>query len=147
MRGSKKISLLEIGIPVIGLSDISFVAPRSSLWHLRPLGVIAMECQMTEAEVLMPIPNLSGVKVSKAELSEMIGVPVATLDQWVRSGAPHEKTGAKRSPLQFDTAQVIAWARLRHVLNNQGLTAARIARIIYERDALAGALERQQTAP
>lgn len=99
---------------------------------------------MTDAQILAPIPELSGEKISKSELSDLLGVSVAKLDQWVRSGCPCERTGAKRSPLQFDTAQVVAWVRLRHVLNNQGIVAARIARLEYERDALASALERQR---
>ena len=100
---------------------------------------------MTDAKILAPIPELSGVKVSKAELSDLLGESVATLDQWVRAGCPCERTGAKRSPLQFDTAQVVAWVRLRHVLANQGIVAARIARLAYERDALAGALARERS--
>jgi phage terminase Nu1 subunit (DNA packaging protein) len=91
-----------------------------------------------------PIPHLSGLKVSKAELSEIFGESIATLDHWVRSGCPCERTGSVRSPLKFDTAQVHAWRSIWGVQNQAGPAAARALRLEFERDALATALARKR---
>ena len=100
---------------------------------------------MSTAELMAPIPHLQGVSVTKAELAAMFGATMQTLDQWVRNGCPCKRSGAVRSPLEFDTAQVAAWLTMRTALHEHGEHVARNVRLGLERDALEAALLRKRS--
>lgn len=97
------------------------------------------------ADVFAPIPHLAGAKVNKTQLSEVTGATIAEIDKWVRDGAPCERSGAIRSPLTFDVAQVLAWKVVHETLLRSGPMAARIAYLQLERDALQHALTQSRT--
>jgi phage terminase Nu1 subunit (DNA packaging protein) len=55
-------------------------------------------------------PKTDGKLVSRAELAEIFGVALTTVDGWVRKGCPvHRKAPKRGIPAEFDTAQVIRW--------------------------------------
>ena len=53
-----------------------------------------------------------GILLSKVELAHYFGVTRPTVDDWVRSGCPVAQKGNRRTPWQFNSADVYAW-RLR----------------------------------
>ena len=91
-------------------------------------------------EAFEPIPHLKGVEMPKAELAQVLGVNLATIDSWVRQGLPCKRTGNVRSPLIFDSAVTIAWACIRNARREGGETAAKLVRAEFERNALEHAL-------
>lgn len=48
-------------------------------------------------------------RVNRAELAEIFGVTVVTVDAWVRRGCPFIQRGSKGTPWIFDTAEVVKW--------------------------------------
>lgn len=83
-----------------------------------------------------PIPHLCGIVLSTVEIAELFGETPAVVDSWVRRGCPCRRTGASRSRLTFDSAQVVAWHRIDSAQREGGDVAARMARLECERDAL-----------
>lgn len=51
----------------------------------------------------------SGKLVNKAELAEICGVSLTSIDNWIRQGLPYVEKGDLSSPWTFDTYQVIKW--------------------------------------
>jgi len=88
------------------------------------------------SDLLAPIPYCRGIEMSKADLAEHLGETVAMLDTWARKGCPCRRTGSIRSPLIFDSAQVIAWRKITAAIAHGGEAAGRLARLECERDAL-----------
>jgi phage terminase Nu1 subunit (DNA packaging protein) len=89
------------------------------------------------------IPFLTGERMTKAEIAALLGKPIAEIDGWVRAGAPCQRSGATRSPLHFDSAQLIAWYVIREAAEKGGEVGERIARLEFERDALEAEIERR----
>jgi phage terminase Nu1 subunit (DNA packaging protein) len=48
-------------------------------------------------------------KVNRAELAEVFGVSLPTVDAWIRAGCPFDQRGTSGKPWIFDTADVLRW--------------------------------------
>src|SRR5690242_12808560 len=97
---------------------------------------------MTPAELCSPPAYVQGVTMSKAQIADLFGEPIATVDHWVRQGCPHKRSGAVRSPLTFDSAKVHFWRVVFAAHRDYGERIARLVRTECERDCLEGALWR-----
>lgn len=47
--------------------------------------------------------------VNRAQLAEIFGVNVSTIDAWVRRGMPISKKSGKGTPSEYDSAICIEW--------------------------------------
>lgn len=95
---------------------------------------------MINAELFTPPDYVRGVSMTKAEIADLFGEPIAALDNWVRQGCPCTRTGAARSPLTFDSAKVFFWRCVFVAHQEYGERVARHVRTECERDALEGVL-------
>ena len=90
-----------------------------------------------------PIPYLHGVTTDKAGIAALFGETLQTVDSWVRRGCPCQRSGGVRSPLTFDTAQVIAWRTIADAHAAGGERAARAVRLQFEKMGLEAELARR----
>ena len=61
--------------------------------------------------------RICGVK----EIADVFGVTAATVESWLKNGAPYIKQGGKGKAWQINTAEISKWLRLRELEMN-GLT-------------------------
>jgi len=59
-------------------------------------------------------------KVNRAELAEVFGVSLPTVDAWVRAGCPFDHRGTSGKKWVFDTADVFRWREERAVQEANG---------------------------
>lgn len=52
---------------------------------------------------------IEGKICTRAELAEILGVALTTVDSWVRDGMPVRKRGGKGIPSEYDSGEVIRW--------------------------------------
>ena len=57
----------------------------------------------------------TGRPVNRAELADLLGVSLPTVDAYVRGGCPYEQRGAKGREWLFNSRAVIEWLRQRDV--------------------------------
>lgn len=50
-----------------------------------------------------------GKILNRAEVAEIFGYSLPTVDSWIKDGLPSRQAGAKGVPWQFDSAEVHAW--------------------------------------
>lgn len=83
-----------------------------------------------------------GRTVTKAELSEILGLSLPTIESMVRRGCPWKRKGSKGRAYQFDTADVIAWRETRIREDRAAEREAQVINLERER-ALKTAAERR----
>ncbi|QQS25172.1 MAG: terminase small subunit [Actinomycetota bacterium] len=49
--------------------------------------------------------------VSRAELADLLGVSIATIDRWRRAGMPSHRPSGGQGALFFDPGEVVEWVR------------------------------------
>lgn len=60
------------------------------------------------------------MKANRAQLADIWGVSLPTVDAWVRAGCPIDRKGSKGVQAEFDTAKVAKWHRDRAVADATG---------------------------